>query len=172
MQPKLKLYIKVFIIAGLLYAISMSIADYLGGDPFSSAKFLISALIFGGAMSLTLVSMHISSLKEQGVPNPSDEDLKAIQRAEFTSKVSQDEFVSKLSTHEELSKMKLQSNEDGVTLKTGITWRSWGETLAIKITPNSTQEYTYHVSSKPKLPLTLTDFGKNLKNIKLIRELT
>tara|TARA_Y100000385_G_scaffold269916_1_gene308447 strand:+ start:385 stop:915 length:531 start_codon:yes stop_codon:yes gene_type:complete len=171
MKPILKLYIKAFLIMGLMYASLMAITGYIDGESFSIFKFLFHAIFFGGTMSLTLVSIYKSNLNDKGITNPSEENLKSVQQTEFISKVSRDEFISRLSKDKVMSRMKLKTNEGTLKLNSGVTWKSWGETIAIKISSASEGMFKYQIQSKPKLPITIIDFGKNLENILMIKKL-
>ncbi len=171
MKPILKLYIKAFLIMGLTFASFMAIADYIGNQSFSVLKFLLQAIFFGGTMSLTLVSIHKSNLNKKGITDPSKENLKTIQTTEFITKVSKDEFISRLSKDKIMSRMKLIINDEDLKLNSGITWISWGEIIAIKISSASEGMFKYEIQSKPKLPITIIDYGKNLENILMIKKL-
>ncbi|MBE27378.1 MAG: hypothetical protein CMN33_06815, partial [Saprospirales bacterium] len=96
---------------------------------------------------------------------------KSVQQTEFISKVSRDEFISRLSKDKVMSRMKLKTNEGTLKLNSGVTWKSWGETIAIKISSASEGMFKYQIQSKPKLPITIIDFGKNLENILMIKKL-
>jgi hypothetical protein len=171
MKPIEKLYIKVFLFTGLFYSSAMAITGYIDDGVFSVGKILFHTIFFGGIMSLTLVSMHVSNLNDQGILEPSEADLKSTQSAEFVSKVSKEEFLSRISDHAVMSQMKLKSNDDILRLNSGITWKSWEERIAIKISSASDNIFEYQIESRPKLCLTQIDFGKNIENIVMIREL-
>ena len=156
---------------GLTYASFMAIADYIDNESFSILKFLLHAIFFGGTMSLTLVSIHKSNLNDKGITDPSEENLKAVQTTEFITRVSKDEFISRLSKDKIMSRMKLKINDETLKLNSGITWKSWGEKIAIKISSASEGMFKYEIQSKPKLPITIIDFGKNLENILMIKKL-
>jgi len=171
MKPILKLYIKAFLIMGLLYASLMAISGYIDGESFRIGKYLFHAIFFGGTMSLTLVSIHKYNLSDQGITNPSEENLKAVQQAEFISNVSKDEFMSRLSKDKVMSRMKMKIDKGTLKLNSGITWKSLGETIVINISSVSEGMFKYQVLSKPKLPTTIVDFGKNIENILMIQKL-
>ena len=154
-----------------MYASLMAITGYIDGESFSIVKFLFHAIFFGGTMSITLVSIHRYNLSDQGITDPSEENLKAVQQTEFISKVSKDEFISRLSNDKVMSKMKLKIEDEILKLNSGITLKSWGETIAIRISSVSEGMFKYQVLSKPKLSITIIDFGKNMENILMIQKL-
>lgn len=171
MKPILKLYIKAFLLIGLLYASLMAISEYIYHESFSFVSFLFHATFFGGLMSAALVSIHKYNLSDQGITDPSEENLKAVQQTEFISKVSKAEFISRLSKDKVTSKMELKTEDEILKLNTGVTWRSWGEKIEIRISSVSEGMFKYQVQSKPKLSTTIIDFGKNIENILLIQKL-
>jgi hypothetical protein len=55
---------------------------------------------------------------------------------------------------------------------TGLSWKSWGETIVIHITRKDACGCAIHIKSDSKLVTTVFDWGKNSANIrKLVREL-
>ena len=171
MKPVSKLYLKTFLVMGNLFALSTTITDVSTGHPFSIQKFLFLGLIFGGSMSLILVTIHKNSLKAIGITEPTEEELKPTQQAEFISETSKSDFIKRLSQDKIYSKMKLSKKDAVINLKSGYTWKSFGEAITIRINESATDTFKYQVESKPKLPMTLIDYGKNLENILRIKEL-
>ncbi len=171
MKPVSKLYLKTFLVMGILFALSTTINDVTTGHPFNFQKFLFLGILFGGFMSLILVTMHKNGLKAIGITEPTEEELKPNQQAEFISKMSKSDFIKRLSQDKVYSKMKLSEKDAVINLKSGYTWKSFGESITVKISDLTTDTFKYQVQSKPKLPTTLIDYGKNLENILRIKEL-
>ena len=46
-----------------------------------------------------------------------------------------------------------------------MTWLSWGEEISIILQTKGESDFNYKISSRPKLKMTLVDFGKNLENV-------
>jgi len=75
-----------------------------------------------------------------------------------------------------LRKMRSQitaiSKDGTIQAKTGLSWRSWGETIVIRITEIGENEYAVIVQSRPTYPTVVLDHGKNASNInRFVREL-
>lgn len=47
----------------------------------------------------------------------------------------------------------------------GVSWQSWGEKIMIKLDELNSEETVVTITSKPLLPTTVIDYGKNKRNI-------
>ena len=54
---------------------------------------------------------------------------------------------------------------------TGVTWRSFGEVVAIRLEPLGPDQTLAKLSSKPRLPVTIIDYGTNSDNLMSIRQM-
>ena len=81
------------------------------------------------------------------------------------SELNKSELIEKLKSDPIIGKMKMQEIENGIILKTGMTWLSWGEEVRIILQTKGECDFDYQISSRPKLKMTLVDFGKNLENV-------
>ena len=170
MSPIFKQYVKMFLLFGIIYGCISWIMDFLVGDSTVIPVYLFSSVFFGAAMSLTLVTYQRYRLKKDGVEDLNDSNLKVNQSKKIILELSIDEIMSKLKTDSELAKMGIKKTDDEIVIKTGITWRSWGEVIRIIRNQNSNgSEYTVQSSSKVKA--TLIDYGKNLHNVERICKL-
>ncbi len=55
--------------------------------------------------------------------------------------------------------------ENGVLLKSGTTWQSWGEQIKNILKSDNNSVYEYQLTSIPKLKTTILDYGKNIESI-------
>jgi maltodextrin utilization protein YvdJ len=168
MKPLTKLYLKIFLFTGIPYGLIMMGIDLMDGNGFNLWKFLFLAFFFGITMSLILVSFHKYSLKKNGIQELMDENLGVIQTKVIKTKLSKTELINKLKSDPIVGKMKMRESENGIVLKTGISWKSWGEEIVIDLKSKNGSDFEYQVSSSPKQKTTLLDFGKNLKNLNRI----
>ena len=171
MKPTTKLYLKIFLYAGVFFGLLTVIMDLIFGDKLSIWEFLFSAIFFGFFMSLILVSISISRLKKMGMKDISDEDLAVKQKREIVSTFNIPEIIERLKKDEKTGKMKLKMLENGIQLSTGVSWESWGEVINIIQIPNGENKYKYQIISKPKLSTTIIDYGKNFENVKRIKKI-
>lgn len=142
--------------------------DLLDGEGFRLWKFVFLTFFFGITMSLILVSFHKYRLKKNGIQEFTNENLGVTQTKEIKTKLGRAELIKKLKTDPIIGKMKMKETENGIALKTGITWKSWGEEIKIVLKSESDSDFEYQISSSPKLKTTIVDYGKNLQNLKRI----
>ncbi|MCP9620808.1 hypothetical protein FOH10_25645 [Nocardia otitidiscaviarum] len=59
-----------------------------------------------------------------------------------------------------------------LTARTKVSWMSWGENLQV-VVAERLDGSTVAVSSRPRLPITTVDYGRNLQNVRsMVRALT
>ena len=56
-----------------------------------------------------------------------------------------------------------------ITAKTGPNWRGWGDSITCAIRSSGPSEQTIVVESRPRLRVTVVDFGTNLDNVERIQ---
>lgn len=57
-----------------------------------------------------------------------------------------------------------------IRIKTGMTWKSFGENILITVSSDVKEECKVSVSSKPIIKTTLVDYGKGIENVRLLIE--
>jgi len=57
-----------------------------------------------------------------------------------------------------------------VTLRVGMSWRSWGERVVLRLHPQSPSVTEVIVTSRPVFPWTLVDYGVNARNVERVLE--
>jgi len=165
MKPITKLYLKTFLLTGIPYGLIMLGFDLADGNGFRLWKFLFLTFFFGITMSLILVSFHRYRLKKNGVQELTNQNLGVSQMKNLKSELNTSELIEKLKTDPIIGKMKMQEIENGIVLKTGMTWKSWGEEIRIILQTKGESDFDYQISSSPKLKTTIVDYGKNLENV-------
>jgi hypothetical protein len=165
MKPITKLYLRTFLLLGIPYGLLTAGFDFADGNGFRLWKFLFSTFFFGVTMSFLLVSFHKYSLKKNGVQEMTDQNLGVSQKKNLKSEFNKSELIEKLKSDPIIGKMKMQEIENGIILKTGMTLLSWGEEIRIILQTKGESDFDYQISSRPKLKITLVDFGKNLENV-------
>lgn len=166
MRPLIKLYLKTFLLTGIPYGLMMIGWDLLEGEDFKLGKFLFLTFFFGITMSLITVSFHRYRLKKNGVQELNEDNLRVSHNKTVKTNLGRAELIQKLKRDPIIGKMRMTETEKGITLMTGINWKSWGEEIKIVLKSQSNAYYEYQISSSPKLKVTLLDYGKNLQNLK------
>jgi uncharacterized Zn finger protein (UPF0148 family) len=80
-------------------------------------------------------------------------------------------FALCLESVDSLNKSKLIEKNKGaghITAKCGFTLKTWGDKIEFKIKIIDEDRTEVEFSSKPIMPLTVFDYGKNLQNIKTL----
>lgn len=169
MKPIVKLYIKVFLITGIVFGalISLLFPQYV----YINEQLLIMSAGFGLLMSLSLVSIHWFALKQSGANEITKESLKVNQKRIIQSDLTLGQIEEKLRNDKYFSKMKIKSSKDEITIKMRMTWKSMGEIMQISDKNKITQPAEYLVTSKPKIRTTIVDYGKNFQNVCKIEKL-
>ena len=130
---------------------------------------IISGLVFGAWMSLTLGALHSSASKQSG-----NHVLSVEQSADFVFRGSYDEAVT--AALDALRRIGVNvgkipaSRGAGITAKTRPTWKSFGEVLEIRFLPHGDREVFVTLSSRPWIRKTMADYGKNYENILAVKE--
>lgn len=165
MKPITKLYLKTFLLTGIPYGLIMLGFDLADGTGFRLWKYLFLTFFFGITMSLILVFFHKYRLKKNGIQEITDQNLGVSQKRNLKSELNKSELIEKLKTDPIIGKMKMTEIENGILLKTGMTWKSWGEEIKIILQGREESNFDYQISSSPKLKTTIVDYGKNLENV-------
>ncbi len=171
MKPITRLYVKTFFLTGVPYGLCMMGVDWALGNGFRWGRFLFLMFFFGLTMSLVLVSLHKYKLRKLGVREIDDDNIGVRQSRKLSSRLSLSELTDKLKANSATRKMRVKEIENGILLKTGISWKSWGEIIKIVLKNRSETGFEYQITSYPKLKTSLVDYGKSIENINRIEEL-
>ena len=171
MKPITKLYLKTFLLTGIPFGLIMLGFDLVDGDGFRLWKYLFMTFFFGITMSLTFVSFYRYRLKKNGIQEITNENVGVNQSKSLKTELNKTDLKGKLKTDPIIGKMKMVEIENGVLLKSGMSWKSWGEEIKIILKTDNVTDFEYQISSSPKLKTTLIDYGKNLENINRIENI-
>lgn len=165
MKPTIKFLLKIFIVTALIFGFMLVIPELFSNQKIEIKEISIKALIFGLLMAIILGLLQVVKMKKNGIRNASDLDFKVNQKSTFTSKLTLKEIFDELKTKYK----SINFTSDKIIIKTSISLYSWGEN--IEITKVRTNEFEYEITSKPQLPTTLIDYGKNSENILKIKKI-
>lgn len=145
--------------------------DLMDGDEVTLWKFLFLTISFGLLMSLTLVGFHRYRLRKSGVKDMDEASLAVRQEKMIQSSFNLPQAMKALEADQKTRRMKMAEIQDGIRLKTPITWRSWGEEIQIIRLSEEYGTFEYQITSRPKVTTTIVDYGKNTENIALIESI-
>jgi len=171
MSPILNFFIRIFLLMSILMLMLTLFFDFLIAKPFVFQSLIFQSISFGFIMSIFMVSMQVYGLKKIGIQRIMQEDLETTRKGKFRTKLNREEVINKLMTALGTSNMKMNDIENEVSWNTGITLKSWGEKIMIKLISKTDSEYEYEISSAPLLKTTLIDGGKNIQNVNHIESI-
>lgn len=64
--------------------------------------------------------------------------------------------------------MEINRSAGTIRARTGLNWKTWGDTIFFDIRPSGEGHAMIHFSSRPTFKTTIVDFGKNLQNVIII----
>lgn len=172
MKPLSTFFIRIFFLAGISFAMIMLLIDLLMGYGFDLGKFLFMFVCFGGFMSVCLALIHRYRLRKKGLTRKNGDIFGVYQSMAVQSMLSPGELKAALMEDSYFGKMQLVEKSNGLQLKAGTTFWSWGEYIEIELVSSKPGfGYEYQVSSRPSVKTTIIDYGKNLENIRNLEKL-
>lgn len=167
----MNLFLKLF----LSFFIAEIIAILIISRLISYSEVCIFGLLLGFVLSI-IMALFLSSVQISSTNRLSPEDFEDVYKVRHNRtielNVSYDEaFDLCLESIGLIKRPKIKKNDrsEGIINATaGINWRTWGEKISFKIIEIDTNHTQVEFSSKPIVPITLIDWGKNLENILII----
>jgi hypothetical protein len=182
-------YQKLFWGTGIPSGIVVFLISLLFVDPVIALTLgSISGVMFGGAMSLALGTVHavgerqvVSKYEQQRGRNVSSFPSGRLRINDLQTGVHFIREIDVEAPYEEifgicleaarsLHKSSVQQDIDHglIEAKTGTTFTSWGEEVLLNVTKLDEQNTRIKISSRPALRTTLADAGANRKNVEEI----
>ncbi|MBM7603737.1 hypothetical protein JOC75_001710 [Metabacillus crassostreae] len=169
MNTIIKTFTKIFIFTSIPFGFFMYIQALIfnNAEP-SIALYIVIGLVFGLFMSLFMTILDFQSKKSIGegksngvhkkgtieVPLPEDEVFKLCRDAGSVLKGA---------------KVRHENQQKGLLIiRTGINWKTWGDIIEIVVEDIDANHTRVFIQSRPVVPTTLVDYGKNYENIKRI----
>jgi hypothetical protein len=156
---------------GGTYSVFNLISDYFTDKDFSLFKILFDLLFFGLFMALLFTYFHKRELRKRGISVFTDDNLNVKQLTEIISDLSINDLIDKLKNDNNFKRMNIKKVDIGIIIDSGIKLTSWGEKIQITESKNENEKRILKISSKPKLKITIVDYGQNKENIDRIIEL-
>lgn len=164
-------YLKVFALTGLIFGMFQLGSDIVSAEALRMDKYALAAVFFGSAMSLSLVSLHIYSLKRLGIEDLTTENLTVDESSTVHSPLNWNEVREKLVHDPLIRRMKLKDEDQALFLRHGLSWSSFGEKISIRKLEATETGFRYLIRSKPIFRMTLADYGQNLRNVRHLEQL-
>jgi len=171
MKAQIKLYVKQFLAFAFLYGAISLVFAFFDIEHLNIGSLVIKSLVIGILFSLVVVSIHISNLIELGVKEMTDKTLSVHQTALISKDISKDALLNILKEDPITASYKIQQKLNSIVLSTGLSISSWGETIEVHWHDVKAGVSQISISSKPRFALTTLDYGKNIKNVNLIKNL-
>jgi hypothetical protein len=167
MSVTTKMYIRTFILSALFFGIMMSVFEHIESGEVRWVKQVISAILFGLFMSFWSTLSAKRTMKLKGIDNPKEDDFKVVQTASIDSSLGAKQVLDLINTDVDTKAWKVKlDDENNIKGRTDLSWKSWGEKICLKF-----QNGTIKIESKPLIPTTLVDGGKNLSNVLTLKRI-
>lgn len=163
-------YLIIFLKSGLLFGLSMGVVYSIQNKDIIAGTIggIAAGILFGLVISL-FSYITDKKLKKEGLVN-NGADVYQV-REYIISKPSLetlDVFKEALSIFKKYKTVKEEKNS--ITIKTGFSWKSFGEIIVLSYKPINDTETQINISSRPSIKLTLVDYGINFQNVEKIEK--
>jgi len=168
---KMKRYLKLFLASAIPFGISMGIFNsFQHGIHSGLVAGVVSGVFFGGLMSVILAFLHSRTVRR--MPYGKSEEAMGvyhIRNVELMLPYDKafDLCVEALSMIKNCKVQDEDRSQGKILGKAGKTWKTFGDTISFELTKIG-NEIQIEVSSRPTVPTTLVDYGKNLENVNKI----
>lgn len=161
-----KIYLKLFLVYGLMLGVFMSFWEYIADGEFNIMKIIFMVVFLSGFMSWTSVKSMKKLKLKSGNTELTEEDFNVSQSEIIAKNISIKEIFYFLKSEELTKEWKLKIEESRITGKTKVSWTSWGERIII-----SDLKDKIRIESKPILGTVLLDNRTNKENVNLLKVL-
>jgi|GEM_PF-2375675 len=170
------LFTRIFIVAGAPFGLCMFLVSATGASVANSANFLWpiatsvgGGLLFGGFMAAILGSLQYFQIRK--ISSDAELDLAPSQKRiiELPSGLPH-AYQLCLRALDNLSAEAVEVNDQRnyLTARTSASWKSYGEEIRIALEPINPSLTRITITSKPKMVVTLIDYGKGYENVHYI----
>ncbi len=168
----MRLYLKVFAACAVPFGIVMTVTSVFrfGLSMEAIGRGIAGGVGYGALMSATLVTLHKRVVKPRpGMPEDASK-VKHTRKIQLAHSY-EEAFGLAVSSLQSLGKHKIQQSEKSsgkIQAKIGLNPKSAGEVISFNVRRISDGQTEIEVTSRPWLPTTLVDYGKNLENVEKI----
>jgi len=151
---------------GIPFGFVITILEYFREGEINIISSLFQAVFFGALMCWFLARNQIRSIKEKGIQNLTSKALAVRQTDTIEKDISIQKIHELLQENPKMKNWKIMMNGSNIEGRSKFSWTSWGEKISIQIENKLVQ-----IESKPAIPSTLFDNGRNLENVRMIRKI-
>lgn len=162
---KTQLSLKLFLTYSLMLFVALRIINYMNGEKTEILTHILMSLVSAFLISWFSTKLTLNLLKRNGISELDKRVLKVYQVEMIQKAVSIAQLSKLLKQDDKTKKWKQRVNGTTIKIKTKISAQSWGEIILI-----TTLENQVRIESKPRLITTIFDSGKNLVNVKTIKD--
>lgn len=167
MDSIIKYLVKTFLFFFILFGVLSFLINFSAGFRFDSITLsfvwsLIMTLFFGG--------YHIYEIQQNG-DSMTDASLNTRQYKTVRSSINKTDLMFILLNESKYSSLDIKEEDNIIKFQTKLSFKSWGERVSIVSKNISENLFEYKISSKPKVPTTFIDYGKNLENVQAIERI-
>jgi hypothetical protein len=159
-------YLKVFIKGGVLSGVVIAIMHFILMKQVVDA--VIMGLLYGYCFGIGMTLIGVWNEKRLNKLGFTTANMNPIQQREIyiDRPVSQGTNLCRdaLLTIPKLHILSVDTATGFIFAKVGMTWFSWGESIAVKLLPHSNGSFAY-IRSAPKMRFTIIDSGKGFENV-------
>ncbi|MFI9507041.1 hypothetical protein [Nocardia sp. NPDC052566] len=171
MRDSLRFYGRVFLATGSLFGVLSGLEEWFSTkDPGGAVVAgVVAGLIFGVFMAVVMGSWHVISARRAGVPDAAYGPVR--QHASIVLASDANEAFDAAVRVIEASGATVKQRDPvrgRIEARTGLTWKSFGEKLDVTVLPQDQGRCEVRIESRPRVPSTVVDYGKNLQNVQNI----
>lgn len=171
MKAAILYFLKTFAVMALGYGGCQFLVYFFFTDNPNYLAPILSGLTFGLTLGLIFTVSQIVQVKKfyKGALTP--EALSTHQVAQLQTPLTKAQITARLQQNYPFKDWKLENTPDQINLQTTFSAQSFGEKVTIRV--NNLQNGLSEVllESRPRLRFTMTDYGKNLKNVIYLKQL-
>ncbi|TXC90451.1 hypothetical protein FS935_10960 [Metabacillus litoralis] len=169
MNTIIKTFIKIFIFTSIPFGFFMYIQALIFNNSEPSASlYIIIGLVFGLFMSLILTILDYQSNKSIGEGKSSGVHKKGSIEVQLPGHEAF-KVCKKVGSVLNGARISYENQQKGLLIiKTGISWKTWGDIIEVVVEEVGANSTRVSIQSRPLVPTTLVDYGKNSENIQRI----
>lgn len=152
------------------FGFSLLIQLIVGGEDRGLAGLLIFSAVSGIGMSLFLVVSHMSGIRLRSRKVLSDTfSVRPVAECRIDADCDTvfAQCVEAVASIPGVRSWNADEAQGVITASVGWSWMSWGEAIRVDVQPDA-GAVLVRVASKPKLPTTIVDYGRNLRNVETV----
>ncbi|MFE3545287.1 hypothetical protein ACFXK0_20190 [Nocardia sp. NPDC059177] len=171
MSPLWRGATRIFLRSGPIFGIVMAL--YLGLISGSVWGGVIAGLIGGLLFGAIISGFSVIRARRDGTGHELGADVRQQVSIEMERPAGESFAMAERVLAEVPATITQRDPAAGVlTARTKVSWMSWGENLQVVVSERPDGS-TVEISSRPRLPITTVDYGRNLQNVRsIVRALT